>query len=184
MKAQREIASFVLRFTQDHWQDHQGDPRIEWRGLVRHIQKGEEVRFTDLYEAMTFMQHTLLGMTMRCLPSEDQAYQEKVMQEGLKLWETFAQNYPPLLVEAIQQTLRQSESLQKQINDVIGQSLPPGWWAGSPKTEQTALPSTTVSAIPDLTQLQQQLVHLQSQLTSLTERVSQIRALLQNQRTA
>ena len=31
MKAQRDIASFVLRFTQELWQDPQGEPRVEWR---------------------------------------------------------------------------------------------------------------------------------------------------------
>jgi hypothetical protein len=180
MKSQREIASFVLRFTQEHWQDHQGDPRIEWRGLVRYVQMGKEVRFTDLCEAITFMQDALTGMTMRCLPSDDKAYQEKVLQESLKLWEKFAQSYATLMAEAMQQTLCQSEAIQKQISEVMGQSIGP-WWIGATKSESEPPPSPVVSTTPDLTQLQQQLTQLQSQLTVLSECIGQIGAFLQNQ---
>ncbi|MCS6843930.1 MAG: hypothetical protein NZ528_06345 [Caldilineales bacterium] len=44
------ISSFVLRFTQEAGG---GQP---WRGVVRHVQSDEEIRFTRIEEALRFMQ--------------------------------------------------------------------------------------------------------------------------------
>lgn len=64
MRGQRDIASFVLRFTQELWEDTQGDPRIEWRGNIRHVQSGDEHHFTDFTEAMSFIQQALMKLTL------------------------------------------------------------------------------------------------------------------------
>ena len=80
MKGQRDTASFVLRFTQDLWRDQAGEPRLEWRGQVRRVQDGEELRFTDLAEAMNFIQESLLKVTMNAVPKEDKQYQDKAVR--------------------------------------------------------------------------------------------------------
>lgn len=67
MKGQRDIASFVLRFTQDFWEDTQGDPRIEWRGSIRHVQSDEEHHFTDFTEAIAFIQQSLMKLTLESI---------------------------------------------------------------------------------------------------------------------
>ena len=48
------IASFILRFTQEH------TPGVEptcsaWRGVVRHVQTNDEVRFTQMESALAFI---------------------------------------------------------------------------------------------------------------------------------
>lgn len=60
--------------------------RAEWRGHIRRVQDGEELRFTDITEAMTFIQNSLLDVTMNAVPKEDKSYREKAMRESLKLW--------------------------------------------------------------------------------------------------
>ncbi|MFN4147866.1 MAG: hypothetical protein ACK4GN_18745, partial [Runella sp.] len=37
-----ETASFVLRFTQKIYNNEQGEPQIQWRGSIRHVQGGDE----------------------------------------------------------------------------------------------------------------------------------------------
>jgi hypothetical protein len=179
MKAQREIASFVVRFTHDLWQDQQGEPRVAWRGQVRRVQDGEELRFTDLAEAMSFIKASLLKVTMDCIPKEDKVYQEKAMQESFKLWEKFAQNYTSMIVEAMQQTAKQSEALQKQMGEAMEQAWRP-WWLPAPPPAET---SSATSAI-EQAELLQTLSALQSQLATLNDKVAQLEAQLQNSRKA
>ncbi len=183
MKAQREIASFVVRFTHDLWQDQQGEPHVAWRGQVRRVQDGEELRFTDLAEAMSFIKASLLKVTMDCVPKEDKVYQEKAMQESFKLWEKFAQNYTGMIVEAMQQTAKQSEALQKQMGEAMEQAMRPWWLPVSPQAAAPA-PDPRPAPASDQAQLLQTLNALQSQLATLNDKVAQLEAQLQNDRNA
>jgi hypothetical protein len=166
MKAQREIASFVLRFTQDLWQDPHGEPRVEWRGQVRRVQDGEEIRFKDLSDAMSFIQESLLKLTMQCVPKDDKAYQEKAMQESLKFWEKFATGYTNMIVEAVQQSMKQSEAFQKQISEAM---MKPWWLMNLPEQAANSTAPATSSA-----QLHETLIALQAQIETLSAKVSRL----------
>jgi hypothetical protein len=48
------IASFILRFTQEHTADTEPAPGV-WRGVIRHIQTNEELRFTRIESALGFI---------------------------------------------------------------------------------------------------------------------------------
>ncbi len=48
------IASFVLRFTREH--DAGDSPGgAGWRGVIRHVQIGEEIHFTRMDDALAFI---------------------------------------------------------------------------------------------------------------------------------
>jgi hypothetical protein len=50
------IASFILRFTKEHAM--QGDRvAFPWRGVIRHVQTSEEIRFTRIDDALDFVSH-------------------------------------------------------------------------------------------------------------------------------
>ncbi|CAN5825675.1 hypothetical protein BH10CHL1_BH10CHL1_17650 [soil metagenome] len=176
MKAQRDIASFVLRFTQELWQDPQGEPRVEWRGHIRHVQDGDEFRFTELTEVMNFIQQSLLKLTMDCMPKEDKMYQDKALRESFKLWEKFATSYTEVMAEAVQQTVKQSEVFQKQVTEVVEQVMKPWWLVGFPT--QTPEPAPEKTAAADQTQMMQTLLALQAQITALTSKVDKLEAAL------
>jgi len=175
MKGQRDIASFVLRFTQDLWRDDGGDPRVEWRGHIRRVQDGEEVRFTDIAEAMNFIQDSLMQVTANALPKEDQPYREKAMRESLKLWETFAESYTTLFVNAMEQSVQQSEVLQKQMNETVEQVMKPWWLLGLPgqATAEKATATTERDAAVD-TQILQTLAALQEQIQQLHTKIDRL----------
>ncbi len=46
------IASFILRFIRE---SSPGVPTTTWRGIVRHIQTGDQYGFTRLEDAMSFI---------------------------------------------------------------------------------------------------------------------------------
>ncbi len=48
-----KIVSFVLRFTQE--QPRVGERPPAWRGILRHVQTNEQIHFTRLEEALTFI---------------------------------------------------------------------------------------------------------------------------------
>lgn len=47
------IASFILRFVQETPADPA--PSRAWRGMIRHVQTGEEFPFTHLEDALAFI---------------------------------------------------------------------------------------------------------------------------------
>lgn len=181
MKSQRDTASFVLRFTQDFWRDQEGEPRIEWRGQVRRVQDGEEIRFTDLADAMNFIQESLLKVTMKAVPKEDKMDQDKAVRQSLKLWEKFAENYTSMMVDAMQQTIKQSESFQRQLKDAVEQTMKP-WWLMSFPTPSEAKPKESeanAASAAAQAQILQTLAALQAQISLLSEKVTNLEAQLQ-----
>jgi hypothetical protein len=44
------VTSFIIRFIQE-----QDENDATWRGLIRHVQTSEEVRFTNMTDALKFM---------------------------------------------------------------------------------------------------------------------------------
>lgn len=59
--SETKIASFVVRFVQEADADDgegaaaAGQLAAPWRGVIRHVQSREEVRFTEMEEALAFM---------------------------------------------------------------------------------------------------------------------------------
>ena len=60
-----ETASFVLRFTQKIFQNEEGEPQIQWRGNMRHVQTGDEKNFSKFDEVVTFIQSSLTDLTVQ-----------------------------------------------------------------------------------------------------------------------
>ncbi len=62
------IASFILRFIRESLPDH---PSGAWRGIVRHIQSGEQRSFTRLEDALTFIIRYVEGRETAAEPDAD-----------------------------------------------------------------------------------------------------------------
>lgn len=176
MKGQRDIASFVLRFTQEMWQDDQGDPRVEWRGHIRHVQGDEEFHFTELNEALQFIQKALMQLTMDTVPKDNKPFQEKAMRESFKLWETFAQSYADMLVQAMERTVKQSEAVSRQLTETVEQAWRP-WWlmgltpSGKAEAQQGLSPEDQQRLMQTLLTMQEQLEILARKVNNLEEKM-------------
>jgi hypothetical protein len=162
-RTQNNIASFVLRFTQELWRDAQGEPHIQWRGHIRHVQGDEEDRFTDFAEAVAFIQRYLTQLTLEALSGGQNMSQEKVLQESLKVWEQFASSYTDMMFTAMERTVKQSQTFKEQIDQAANRALKA--WRLSVPTDQR--------------QLVESLTSLQAQIQTLTEKVEKLEKAVQ-----
>lgn len=158
MTKAHNIASFVLRFTQELWQDDQGESHVRWRGHIRHVQGNEEDRFTDFAEAVTFMQHHLAQLTAETLSAGEDASQEHVFRENFKLWEKFASNYTDMMSTAIEQSIKRSEVFKEQVDEVKEQALK-AWFLYNQPSQKEILEAIGA---------------LHEQIQTLTERVTSL----------
>ena len=62
-----ETASFVLRFNQKIFHTEEGDPQVQWRGNIRHVQGGDEQRFSEFDEVVQFIQGKLAELTIQAM---------------------------------------------------------------------------------------------------------------------
>lgn len=120
---QRSIASFVIRFTQHMWQDPQGEPQIQWRGNIRHVQGDEEASFIKLSDALSFIQKHLTQLTQDATVGKTQLEQEKALSESYKLWEQLTASYSEWAVDAMKNTFEQSEVLTEHIEAAVSKAL-------------------------------------------------------------
>jgi hypothetical protein len=164
MKAQRDIVSFVLRFSQNFWQDAQGEPHVQWRGHIRHVQGDEEVRFTDFADAVAFIQHHMIQLTLDTLLGGSKMDQEKVSRESFRLWEQFASGYTNMMFETMERAIKQSEALRKMMNETVEQ----------------ALKAWQFPVQPNQSQVIEKLDELQAQVRILTDKVESLEKALQN----
>lgn len=123
MQTQRDVASFMLRFTQDMWRSATGEPNLQWRGTIRHVQGEEEASFTDFAEAVRFIQRHLTQLTLDALPGSTEKEQDQALRHGLRLWEEFTASYTNMVFEAIEHTLDQSEAFRRRMNQAIRATL-------------------------------------------------------------
>jgi hypothetical protein len=54
--SQTNVASFVLRFVQETTKNTNTDPpRMDWHGVIKHVQTNNEQRFTSFADAVAFI---------------------------------------------------------------------------------------------------------------------------------
>jgi hypothetical protein len=173
MKAQRKTASFVLRFTQDLWQDAHGEPFVQWRGQVQRVQDGAELHFCDVADALSFIQTSLLTLTKHCLTKADPTQQTKALQESQKFCGQFTQTSPLLDTDQTPPQLMTSTP-HKPINGIPAWPLSPS--ATSTQPEITTTPADETPSAPYF-------AAMQAQIESLTAKIRVLEQALANQNT-
>ncbi|MFN8423855.1 MAG: hypothetical protein U0470_10925 [Anaerolineae bacterium] len=173
----RDVASFVLRFTQDLYEDEAGESRVRWRGHIRHVQSDADARFTEFADAVAFIQRRLAELTKNAVADRSPADQEQVMADSLQFWERFASGYATMVLDAFSQTMAKSEAVRQQVGEQIERSLT--WWtpflgptAGGPK------PPPTAPDAPDAAAVLAALGEVAARLRALDEKVTRVEAAL------
>ena len=157
-KDQRGIASFTIRFTQHLWRDSEGEPKVQWRGQIRHVQGDEQITFTDLADALQFIQHHLTQLALDATSADEQEDQEKVLHENFKIWEQFASSYSNIMYAAMERSMDQSEVLKAQMDEAMYKAL--NAW-------QTPASSDQEQVITALSELSAQIQTLKAKMDSL-----------------
>jgi len=123
MSNKKDTTSFVIRFTQKLYQNEQDETQVQWRGNIRHVQGGEEKRFSDFTKAMEFIQGKLAELTLDSLEHKPKEEQEGILSKSFNLWKKVAMDAPKLVIQTIKDPMGQVEQLQNQVKDVIEQNI-------------------------------------------------------------
>lgn len=116
-----ETTSFVLRFTQKIFNNDAGEPQVQWRGVVRHVQSGEESHFLTYQEAEDFVQHKLSELTLQSVQDKSPEEQKGILSKSFDLWKKVAATTPKLVMETIKDPKKQVGHIQEQLQERLHQ---------------------------------------------------------------
>ncbi len=125
-KPAADVASFVLRFSQDLWREAGGQPRVRWRGHIRHVQGDAEARFTDFSDAVAFMQRQLAQLTLESVAQDDAQGQAQALSESFQLWEKVTEGYRDVWLGAIRTAVDGTQAMRRQVGQQLERAWP--WW--------------------------------------------------------
>jgi len=117
-KKRDQTASFMVRFNQNIFEED-GEPKVQWRGKISHVQEGDEQNFTDFNDALIFMQQKLANLTKEATKHKTTAQQEGILQKSLYMWKTMKAVGPKVLMETIKDPKKQLSQIQDQIQGQI-----------------------------------------------------------------
>ncbi|MEL6667549.1 MAG: hypothetical protein AAFO91_02815 [Bacteroidota bacterium] len=137
-----ETASFMLRFTQKIFNNESGEPQVQWRGNIRHVQGGEEQRFSNFDEAVTFIQDKLADLTLQAIEDKSLEEQKGILSKSFDLWKRMATDGSRMVMETIKDPKKQVAQLQDQIQGQfeqvkggIAQKLEESSWLAASKAD-------------------------------------------------
>ncbi len=164
MSKESQTASFLLRFTQKIFEDEHGESNVQWRGKISHVQGNDQKNFSELKEAMDFIQSKLSEMTLASI-SNDKSDEEKegILNKSLDMWKKLSSNYPKLVVDAIKDPKGQVTQLQEQISSKAEQI-----------TNRLDLESLRPTSKSDFNSLSEQISDLTAVLKKLQKKVDKI----------
>lgn len=138
MASKNSTASFMLRFTQQLFKDDSGKDDIMWRGRVSHVQDGEEKNFTEVEEALEFIQQKLATLTLNATSHKSKEEQEGLLGKSFDIWKKMTKNAPKMIMDTIKDPQSQVANIREQLTDVgeeIGQKLEIDSWRTASRSD-------------------------------------------------
>jgi len=120
-KKTEQTASFMVRFNQQIFEES-GESKIQWRGKVSHVQSGNEKRFVDFKDAVSFMQENLENLTKEATKHQSKETQESLLKKGFSMFKTATHFGTEMLKETIKDPKKQIGQIQEQIS-FIGEEI-------------------------------------------------------------
>jgi hypothetical protein len=150
-----ETASFVLRFTQKIFQNEENESQVQWRGNIRHVQGGDEKRFSEFKEVVDFIQGKLADLTILAMEEKSPEEQKGILSKSFELWKKMASEYPKMVMDTIKDPKAGVEQIQDQVSqqmhqvgDMINAKLDPDTWRPASKSDfQTVMSSLEQMAV-------------------------------------
>lgn len=137
-----ETASFMLRFTQKIFNNESGEPQVQWRGNIRHVQGGEEQRFSKFDDVVAFIQSKLADLTIQAMEDKPIEEQKGILSKSFDMWKKMAVEGPKMVMETIKdpkkgmaQIQDQIQDLSHQVKDEISQKLEIDTWKTASKSD-------------------------------------------------
>lgn len=175
-----ETASFVLRLSQKIYKSEEGEPQIQWRGSIRHVQSGDEQRFASFDKATEFMQSRLSDITLQAIKDKPEEEQKGILAMSFDFWKKMASNAPKVVIDSIKDPKKQAAQIQEQlqeqfhqlqesighkIEEKIGTKVEFDSWLSSPKSELNEILDTLTSLTTKVDELSKQVEKLNRKKT-------------------
>lgn len=157
-------ASFMLRFSQNIFEDTKGESKVQWRGKISHVQGGDEQNFTEVSDAISFIQDKLAALTLKTAENKSKEEQEGILTKSFEIWKKMAANAPQLVKEAIKDPKTQMAQIKDQITDMgeeLGEKLEIDTWRTASKS--------------DFNNVMDELRNISSKLSDLAEKVETLK---------
>tara|TARA_B100000497_G_C7688709_1_gene418038 strand:- start:1281 stop:1778 length:498 start_codon:yes stop_codon:yes gene_type:complete len=138
MPDNKNTASFMIRFTQQFFEDNTGEENVQWRGKISHIQGGKEKNFSELEDALSFIQENLTSLTLSSTSHKTKEEQDGLLSKSFDIWKKMAKNAPKMMMETIKDPQAQVANIKEQLTDVgeeIGQKLEIDSWRTASRSD-------------------------------------------------
>ena len=166
-KKQEQTASFLVRFQQRIFEEN-GESEVQWRGKISHVQDGEEQRFSDFNDALSFMQQKLGELTEEATKHESSEEQESIIHKSLSMWKTIKDVGPKVIRNTLKDPKKQFTHLQDEIQDqiiTIGEEI----------SEKVHIDQWRNASRSDFNKIQSQIAALSSEIQKLSTKFDTIK---------
>lgn len=162
-KASDNTASFVVRFTQNIFNDDKGESEVQWRGKISHVQGGDDLNFSEFEAAIGFIQNKLSDLTIAAVDGKSEEEKEGIITKSFDIWRKMAKQTPKMLMEAIKDPKAQVSQLQEQISHV-----------GDELSQKIELDSWRMASKSDLKTLIGKIDEISNNVANLTKKVDKL----------
>lgn len=165
-KKQDQTASFMVRFNQRIFEED-GEPKVQWRGKISHVQGGDDKNFTDFNDALTFMQTKLAELTTEATKDQSKELREGILQKSFSMWKTMKEVGPKVIMDTIKDPKKQISNIQDQIQDQISH-------IGDEISEKVQIDQWRNASRADFHSIQSAISELSKELKELSSKVDKI----------
>ena len=110
-----QSASFMIRFTQKIFNQKDGNPGVQWRGKISHVQSGDDLRFIEFENAVDFMQERLEDLTTASISDKTEKEQDGIIGKSFDLLKKIKDNAPKIVMDTIKDPIGQVGNIKDQI---------------------------------------------------------------------
>ena len=164
---QEQTASFMVRFHQQIFEEN-GEPKIQWRGKISHVQDGDEKRFSDFNDALMFMQNKLADLTEEATKHQSSEKQESIIDKSLSMWKTIKDVGPKVFRDTLKDPKKQFTHLQDEIQDKINTF-------GDEISEKVQINEWRNASRSDFNKIQNQIENLSAEIKKLSTKMDTIK---------
>ena len=109
----------MIRFTQKIFNDGDGNPDVQWRGKISHVQTGDDQGFVEFEKAISFMQEKLEDLTAASIVDKSENEQDGILTKSFDLLKKIKQNAPKIVMDTIKDPIGQVGNIKDQIEGQI-----------------------------------------------------------------
>ena len=125
-KSVGDTSSFLLRITQHIFEDDLGESQVQWRGTVRHVQEGDERKFSEFHEVIDFIHQKLAAATARAIEDKSTEQKENILEKSFSLWKRLADAQTRMISDTIKDPktpIRMIQEVMSQVGERIEQDI-------------------------------------------------------------